>query len=325
MNDSNNPDMKPFSVDALLSQKAPDNLGCLSFSYADIRFHVYGVLHGISGGMNAEYRDLLTRTVAEAAGTIFAEKGLFALLRDCRRPVSLSDWAVIRPWDGFFMGLRLTLLPASWRVVTVDLMREALCRHDRFPRSRQLRDLGGSPFFHRIDAWERRQMVGFPPPENGLRHDLELLSRPWRELWPRSPGTISPAWNRILMLVQRHGHIPARSLHMLNFAAEHARLTDSGEVSLFVGETHNTDMAWIAEHGKEFRQSLDQRLAVRYDRVVSRARRLAALAAAGSWQIVGRKTGYFLSLLVGATLGLALLMVVFLIFVVGWIHVSAKM
>ena len=76
--------------------------------------------------MAAEYRERLVRTAESAAGVVFAEKALFALLRLKREAVSLCDWSVITPWDGFGMGLRLTLLPTSWRVATVDCGRLAV-------------------------------------------------------------------------------------------------------------------------------------------------------------------------------------------------------
>lgn len=316
------PDQAP-TMDDILAQAAPTTLDEIHFEYEGVRFHVYGVLHGITGGMNAEYRQCLTRTATSANGTLFAEKGLFALLREVKRPVSLCDWAVIRPWDAIGMGLRMVLLPAAWRVCTIDVLLEAVRRHDQFPRSRRMEDLGGSPFFHLLDPWTRRRMIGFPEPGVGLQHDLMLCAEPWRELWPNRPRTISGPWNRVLQIVQRHGHIPSRSLHMLSFAAEYARRTGVTEASLFVGETHNTDMAWLATHDKGFRGQCDVKRAKAYDRVVYRSRQLARQLAAKSWIVYANAIGYFASLLIGAISGLAVLATMGLIAVTTWIRLSS--
>ena len=316
------PDQAP-TVDHILAQDAPTTLDGMHFEYEGVRFHVYGVLHGITGGMNAEYRKVLTRTAQSSNGTLFAEKGLFALLREVKRPISLCDWAVIRPWDAIGMGLRLVLLPAAWRVCTIDVLLEALRRHDQFPRSRRIEDLGGSPFFHLLDPWTRRRMIGFPEPDAGLQHDLMLLAEPWRELWPYRPRTMSGPWNRVLQIVQRHGHIPSRSLHMLSFAAEYARSTGITEASLFVGETHNTDMAWLAKHDEPFRAQCDAKRVKAYDRVVYRSRRLARRLAAKSWLVYANAIGYFASLLIGAISGVAVLISIGLIVVTTWIRFSS--
>lgn len=311
-------------VQDLATAAPPEKLDCLSFDYEGMHVHVFGVLHDISGGLNAEYRELLVRTAESAAGVAFAEKALFALLRMTREAVSLCDWAVITPWDGFGMGLRLTLLPTSWRVATADLLAEALQRHDSFPRTRNAADLAGSPCFHLLDAWERRRLIGFPSPADGLRHDLTLLAQPWRELWPRSPRSVSAKWNRILRLVQRHGHIPCRSLHMLTFAVEFARHKGWREISLFVGETHNTDMAWLAENIAAFRMGLEDRLDRRFDQVVARARRRASEAASGNWRLHLWQAVYFASLLAGAMCGLAIILVIGLWLLTTWIKMSAR-
>lgn len=311
-------------VNHILAQDAPTTLDGMHFEYGGVRFHVYGVLHGITGGMNAEYRKALTRTAASASGTVLAEKGLFSLLHEVDRPVSLCDWGVIAPWDAFGMGLRMVLLPAAWRVFVIDSVVEVLQRHDRFPNSRRIEDLGGSPFFHLIDPWQRRRMIGFPDPDVGLRHDLLLLAEPWRELWPHRPRTLSAPWNRVLQIVQRHGHIPCRSLHMVSFAAEYAHRTGTNEVSLFVGETHNTDMAWLAKNSEELKAQCDAKLAKVYDRVVNRARRLATGLAAGSWHVSTAAIAYFASLLLGAVCGAALLIAIGLTIVTTAIRASSR-
>lgn len=275
----------------------PALLDGLSFDYCGVTFMVYGVLHGITGGMNAAYSDMLIRTVNGAEGLLFAKKSLFSFFPGSRSTVSLCDWAVLSVWDALGLGLRLTLLLSSWRVALADSVLERLQKRDPFLKTGQLKDLGGSPYFHTYDPWDRRKLVGFPDPGEGLRHDLTLLARPWKELLPRMPNTLSPAWNRILRLVQRHGHIPARSLHMLHFAATYAKETGHRQVSVFVGETHNTDMAWLAANEGAFRAGLAGPLRRMFERVADRAERLAHATLHRKFAVSARWAFYLTGLL----------------------------
>ncbi len=302
----------------------PDLLDAVSFEYRGVSFKGYGVLHGITGGMNAAYGDMLVRTVNGTGGLLFAEKSLLSLLPGSRPTISLCDWAVLSAWDTLGLGLRLTLLPSSWRVMLLDAPLERLRKGDPFLKTGRAEDLGGSPYFHIFDPWERRRLIGYPDPGDGFRHDLTLLARPWKELLPRMPRTLSPVWNRILRLVQRHGHFPVRSLHMLHYAATYAERTGQRQVSVFVGETHNTDMAWLAEHEDEFREALPQYLRRPFDRTVSRAEKLAAAVLGKKPAVEMRWALYLAGQFVGAAIGAGILLATVLGVVIGWIYVTSK-
>ena len=67
-------------------------------------------------------------------------------------------------------------------------------------------------------------------------------------------------------------NIPLRSVFMLEFAVERARVLGGSEISIFVGEIHNSDMAWLAGFDEAL---LDQSVLRAVNNVRSRAIELA--------------------------------------------------
>jgi hypothetical protein len=288
----------------------PPPLDCVEFRFRGTTFRVFGILHGITGGMNRTYRRFVRDHVRRTAGLKLAEKGMKAVYRGCGIDRELEDWMVLRGSDCFLLGLQLVLDPRCLRMITVDTAVELMGSRDPFVADPEhnASHLGESPYFHYLSPGERRRLIGFASPTEGLRTDLRLLRRWWSKLLPRKVAFEfpNPKWERIL-LMSRLMHIPARSLHMLHFAAAHAESSGLDTVNVFAGETHNTDMRSLAEAEKSFRSSLDDAERRAFDAIVSRAERFGGGHSLGTrLHMAVLKLKYIALITAGACTGVAI-------------------
>ncbi|MBL6991235.1 MAG: hypothetical protein ISR65_15735 [Bacteriovoracaceae bacterium] len=293
----------------------PKQLDFIEFDYEGINFRAYGILHGVTGGLNATYRRFVNDSIeainesTESPFLILAEKGMSTLYPKAKIDAELDDWLVLRPRDAFVLGLQLMLDPQSLRVLTIDFFEELLRKSDPFEHSRRFEDLGGSPFAHALTPQKRRDIAGFPAPLEGLEKDLERLSGK-RTILPRPRKNIPhPAWARLLRM-ERVMHIPARSLHMLNFAAQYAKSSNATKVALLVGETHNSDMAAFAKANAL--DTLPEQLQEMVSKVSARAKKYGKLSAEGKVGIVlwSARGTYITSILLGSIAGLSFWMAI---------------
>ena len=227
----------------------PDTLDYIEFQHDGVTFRCFGILHGITGGLNFEYRNFIKQSIKSVDGIKLAEKGMRSLYPYCQIDAELEDWAVLRPIDCFLMGFKLIIDPRCLWMISIDSLRELWRQSDAFVAHQRLNisDLGESPFFHYLDEHERRKIAGFCPPKQALSQDIQSLSHWYSALLAkqRDNTIIHPQWKRILLL-ERYMHIPARSVHMLAYATAFAKKHNHKLVNLFVGETHNTDMQYLA-------------------------------------------------------------------------------
>jgi hypothetical protein len=250
----------------------PSELDFLEFAWRGVTVRAHGFLHGVTSGANRAYRDMVRRTVAAAPGLVLGEMGLARCGVGIRR--ELDDWLPL----GFRGAARLGLAMSNPLVllsIAATGARERLSVRDPFGagRPRNLVDLCRSPSIHLLDPWQRRMLAGKPPPAEYLRVNL---ARRRGEGGPRGPRYPDPGW-AWLTWIEPAADIPVRSVHMLEFAVETARREGATAVSLFVGETHQTDMAWIAAGGLASLSASDRAAA---GRVAGAARRHAAAPAA---------------------------------------------
>jgi hypothetical protein len=221
---------------------APDTLDSLDFEYQGVTFRVFGVLHGITGGANKDYIAMVNRTILNAPGLRLGEKEMTRLYVGLDDEV--HDWRQIPLRDAFCLGLSLVCTPMRLATVVRCIAKELLTKHDKALTESHLRlqDLGGSAAFHKIEPYERRTLAGFLPPSAYLEQNL--ARRAYRsQLKP--PVFPDPDW-AWLSFIERYANIPCRSLHMLHYATTFAKEKGHREVSMFVGEMHNTDMHWFA-------------------------------------------------------------------------------
>lgn len=240
---------KYLSADDVLSGSnilLPARLDSIDFEYKGVLVHAYGLLHGLTGATNKQYLAIINETVAEAPGLKLVEKGLSTVYKGLDG--ELDDWLQVPLWDAFRLSLSLTKTPWHLLRLVKTVVRELTTKSDRFSapgnNNRKLANIGGSMAFHAISPLERRALAGFAPTPDYLQ--LNSLRRSGKI---RQPGPVfpDPDWYW-LTHIEPYANLPLRSVHMLEFAVELTKLQGLDEVSIFVGETHNTDMAWVAQH-----------------------------------------------------------------------------
>lgn len=230
------------SLDALLTSDVPppETLDAMTFDHRGVRVHAYGVLHGIGGGATGAYRDFVRRSVAVAPGLVFGEME-FGRFYGPGIKIETDDHLAIPLADAVRMGFRCSR-PLYLLGMALAVVRE-FRSISRFGHggTRRLADLPGTPHVHRLHPLERRRIRNIPPPDEALRVNLE------RRRGVRVPG---PRFRHPDLLwfegAEPYANIPLRSVHMLEFSVETALLLGRDEISIFVGDTHQTDIAWYA-------------------------------------------------------------------------------
>lgn len=291
------------SVNELLGgeQPLPEHLDAVNFTYRGVQCHVYGVLHGLKGGTNLQYRAFVNRTIRAAAGLRFGETQFKRLFDGI--DVEMDDWLEIPPRDAFMTQIAASLMP--WRFVRVvrQSRREGRTPTDRFGAGgvRRLQDIGGSPAFHLLSPDERRRIAGFLPPHAYLVENCRRRRRRGQFAGPVFPDR-DWFW---LARIEPYINIPLRSIHMLEYAVERARLANVDEVSLFVGEIHNSDLAWYS--GWNLQTDPDELVRDTVSATIDRAREYAASSQRASRVpfLAATLLGAFAPLMIWLTVGVA--------------------
>jgi hypothetical protein len=238
------------------SLKIPDLLDFITFDFRGVTFRVRGVLHGVTGGASRDYIDFVKRSIKASTGFVMVEKNM-SVMYGTPNAKELDDWLVLRFRDVLVLSCKFYFIPRNLIGLVWKSVIERLRRQDPFIKGGQKDStlIGGSPLFHHLDPMERRAIAGFPLPLKGLRRHLSLRAG--------EPDTgldkaIVPhgEWT-FLNSVEQQVSIPIRSLHMLFFAWSYAVEQGHKEVDLFIGETHNTDVAVIAENADILREAAD--------------------------------------------------------------------
>lgn len=227
-------------IDNIDLNNLPKKLDSITLNYKGITFHVYGVLHALTGGTNKEYVKHVNYTIEQAKGIKLCEKSMKTMYKGLDE--ELDDWIQVPMSDVFYMTFNLVKNPLNWWKISKSLIKEKLTSKDRFGINgiKRVEDIGGSMAFHTLDPNERRQLAGFPPPKDYLVHNLasRLYKRKFNP--PRFPDK---DW-QWLSIIEPYENIPCRSIHMIETAVDIAKRESKTEASLFIGEIHNTDILW---------------------------------------------------------------------------------
>jgi hypothetical protein len=255
-----------MNLDELFSAelKKPKQADYIKCEYEGITFYIYGILHGITGGTNQEYVEFINNTIKHSQGLKLAEKSMLKMYKGLDG--ELDDWVQMTPKDTFILTLRLCTSPFAIGTIIKTTIKEKLQRKDRFNLNyRRLQDIGGSPYFHLLEPSQRRLYMGFPNPKD---YFVENYNRRMNK------SNLSPIvfpdrdWNW-LTYIEKNVNIPYRSIHMIESAVVEAKKRNVKEVSLFIGEVHNTDIAWYVNKGQ-----LDSRLESEIDKIKKDAREM---------------------------------------------------
>ena len=229
------------------SLTVPDVLDFIEFGFRGVTFRVRGVLHGVTGGASREYIDFVKRSIQASTGFVMMEKNM-SVMYGTLGAKELDDWLVLRFRDVLVLSCKFYFFPRNLFGLAWKTVIERLRRHDPFIKGGQqdFALIGGSPVFHYLDPYERRGIAGFPEPLKGLRRHLSLRAGE-ADTGVDKAFIPNGEW-MFLNSVERQVSIPTRSLHMLIFAWSYAEKNGLKDIDLFVGETHNTDVAAIAEN-----------------------------------------------------------------------------
>jgi hypothetical protein len=289
----------------------PEELDFITFEFRGITFRVRGVLHGVTGGASKEYIDLVKRSIKAATGFVMVEKNM-SVLYGAPQAKELDDWLVLRFRDALMLSVKFYLNPMRAAQLARQMIKERLAKRDPFivGGCKDETLIGGTPLFHYLDPIERRGVAGFPPPLKGLRRHLSLRAGEPDD--GRDKAIVPTGEWTFLNAVEREVSIPLRSLHMLFFAWSYAKLHGLKELDLFVGETHNTDIAEFAAHADDLPGAAglnDNQVRVLHS-LIDQAMAMAALSTF-SVRRLSRYASYMLALAIPITLGWAAFFVVF--------------
>jgi len=220
----------------------PEVLDAISVVYAGVTLHVYGFLHGVTGGGNRRYRALVQRTIDSSPAPVLIEKGFSRAYRGTK--AELEDWAPIPLWQTLSIPGRFMMNPPALGALIGNAIGELRAEHARFATDPRIEHLGDAPKFHLLDPFERRKICGFPDPQTYLRINLDRYFSPLAHF---SCAVTIPDRNWVWMqTLEPCSSIALRSIHMLEFGAAYAKAEGRSKIALLVGETHNTDIAWLA-------------------------------------------------------------------------------
>lgn len=224
----------------------PTVLDAITFEYKGITVSSYGTLHGLTGGTNRRYVEIVNRTISQAKGIRFYERDFQRFYQGL--DVDMQDWAAIPLKDAVRFAASAVFPPQRLGALVAGVIREKVSKEDNFGRQgiRRLQDIGGSTAYHMLEPLARRAVAGFPLPSLYL---VENLRRREGTQTISAPVFPDSRWDW-MGHAEPFANLPLRSIHMLEFATEYASLSGKKEAALFVGEIHNTDMAWFAN---EFR------------------------------------------------------------------------
>lgn len=222
----------------------PITADAITFQYENINFHVYGVLHGITGGTNKEYVRFINDTIASSKGLKLGEKSMLKMYKGLDG--ELDDWIQMTNKDTFKLTLRLFTSPSAIIDILKTILKEKTTQHDKFNiNDRKISDIGGSTYFHLLDPMLRREYMGFPDP---LTYFQENYNRRNNHGQIKNIQFADKDWSW-LSYIEKYVNIPYRSIHMIENAVMEAKSKNINEVSIFIGEIHNTDIYWYVNRG----------------------------------------------------------------------------
>jgi hypothetical protein len=249
-----------ISLHQLLSDssiQAPHHIDYIELKYQDINFRIYGVLHGLAGGTNRQYVKLVNDTIIQAKnyGLVLAEKSMKKMYQGIDE--ELDDWIQIPAKDMVLLTLNLFAIPTRFLKIFASVIEEKITKKDRFNENniRRIQDIGGSAFFHQLEPQERRLIAGFPEPEQYLKINFQRRQHFWQHIMkaPRFPDK-NWWW---LNIIEPYVNISARSIHMIEYAVLLAKKQNIDQVSLFIGEIHNSDIQWYIQKYQENPENYD--------------------------------------------------------------------
>lgn len=271
-----------------IKDKKQESLDSVVVKIDGVTVHIYGILHGITGGPNRDYVKAVNETIKSAPGVKYCEKSMKQMYvgLDC----DVNDWIVFKPKEAFNFAFRSMIHPRFvYSLIKTSIIEKTTETH-RFGNYgiHSVNDLASSLRFHSVTPEIRRELCGFPSPEEYMK--LNVLRREGR--FNKRMRFADPDWVW-LEYIEPNACIPLRSIHMIEYVIAHCKNKGQETASLFVGEIHNSDIEWYAAHRDELPEWL-----VDY---ASSIRNTALRAANEESFVRKRKLSYFTCLFAGVS------------------------
>ncbi len=244
-----------YAIEEILNESSKIEKDCFldgtTILCENVEINVFGVLHGLTGGTNKEYVDIVNNSIEKEkklGNVILSEKSMKKMYKNIDYEV--DDFVQLNFFEVFCMTINMLLIN-NFLLLIKSLIKEKVTKKDRFNsrKVKRLQDIGGSIFFHKIDPNIRRKLAGFPSSSDYLRQNFN------RRKWCNnleSPNFVDNDW-AWLKIIEPFACIPIRSIHMLEYSILFAKKNNIKKISLFVGETHNSDIFW---YSKEIRNKV---------------------------------------------------------------------
>lgn len=207
-----------------------------------IEVQVYGTLHGLTGGTNRDYVAAINKTITSLDIPMYCEKNMGAIYKGDMHDV--QDYAAMRNRDSFVLATKCLGNPLLLATLLKTSIKEKLTKSSRFGGDGiyAFADIGGCLAFHTVEPDQRRELASFPSPEGYMK--VNYKRRNGGCSFKTSFPDLDWAW---LSHVEPHVNIPYRSIHMISYTLEHAKLNGVKKCALFVGEIHNSDIRYYIE------------------------------------------------------------------------------
>lgn len=282
----------------------PEYLDVIKVSYKGVSVNVFGVLHALSGGLNQEYVIAVNKTIQKEKDkgfVILSEKSMKKMYNSI--DIEVEDWLQMSFKESFYIGIKILWLPNLFNIA-YWFIKEKISKKDMFSlENPDIKYLGGSMAFHALSPLERRELAGFPTPIDYLKKNIQRKKTPLKY-----PGVKFPAqgWSW-LTKIEPFVNIPLRSIHMIEYACEYAIRNNLKDISLFVGEIHNSDIQWYTNDFKELDFN-DNEL-----NEINKAK-IKALIPFNGGRLLKEKLKYFVFTLSGATIMIWIYMAIIIAF-----------
>lgn len=204
----------------------PQRLDALAFTSGGVRFRVYGVIHGWTGGVSEEYRALVQASLKDEKNVLYEK--MLGRFYGRRGAVEAPDFCMLKRWGQLALGLRMMLIwPLFLLLAAKEILQELFTRGHDAAEDNDYNNV----FYHNIDPELRRGLDGSLPTRPQIEYEMQH--------WGGGRGY----WDLDLLL-----RVVPRSAYLAEFARAWVAATGAREVAIVVGDRHLTEVRHFLEH-----------------------------------------------------------------------------
>lgn len=209
-----------------LYEQKPELLDFLQIEHEGVSYQIYGVIHGWTGGVSAEYRALVQKSLQFEPEIIYEK--MLGRFYGSKGAIETSDFCVLRRRGQFMLGLRMMLVwPLFLAMAVFEIGKELFTKKHNEAADNDYNNI----HYHNIDRELRRGLDGSLPTRLQIEYEMNCWHG-WRGFWDMD----------LLMRV-----VP-RSAYLAEFARQWAREKGLHRLAIVVGDRHLTEVRHFLEH-----------------------------------------------------------------------------